>query len=90
MADLTEFLKRRRVAEAHKIMIVEGGAEDPNNPDAEPMPGYFQVYCQCSGTRPIFRSYHGETLAKEAAERHIFSALHAVDLTPGGANRGPH
>jgi hypothetical protein len=79
---------RRTVAQDHKVVLVEGGAEDPNHPDAERMPHYWQVYCSCSGTVPIARSYHGEAYAREAAERHVWTALTGKELTPGGAEAG--
>src|SRR5208283_1951527 len=78
---------RKTVEAEHRVVLVEGGADDPNRPDAEKMPGYWQVYCQCSGTVPVAVSYHGEEYAREAAERHIFTAMTGVELTPGGANR---
>ena len=76
-------LKRNTVARAHQVALVEGGAEDPWHPEREPMPNYWQAYCKCGW---FTKSYHGETLIREAAERHVFQALTEVQLTPGGGN----
>ncbi len=79
-------LRRNTVSREHQIALVEGGAEDPNRPDAERMPNYWQAYCKCGW---FWRSYHGKELIIEAAQRHVFTALTEVELTPGGANARP-
>lgn len=79
-------LRRNTVSKAHRVALVEGGAEDPWHPEREPMPGYWQAFCLCGWST---RSYHGEALIREAAERHVWQAMTEVELTPGGAHARP-